>query len=182
LSKDDTGKTLSLLSAFDRVLVYALRLICVCCFSLLLLLLAGNVFVRYFPVAAFYWFDEVVEWVFAWMIFFGAAALWARDEHFRLEWINKKIKGTPTGHLVAAGLELISLFFLAIFFYQALRLTILAKDWTPVFNVSRRFLYICMPVSGFIMAGYGIRNVLREIRAFGKLKDHGGGARPQNLK
>jgi hypothetical protein len=37
-------------------------------------------------------------------------------------------------HLIAAVFELISLFFLIIFFYQALRLTILAKDWTPVFQ------------------------------------------------
>ena len=163
-------KTFRFLSNFDRALVYTLRLICVCCFILLLLLLSGNVFVRYFPVAAFYWFDEVVEWMFAWMVFFGATALWARDEHFKLEWINEKIKETPLGHLVAVLLELISLFFLLVFFYQALRLTILAKDWTPVFNVSRRYLYVCMPISGIIMVGYSIRNVLREVLAFWKLK------------
>lgn len=167
---DDMGKTLRYLGVFDRALVFTLRLICVACFSLLLLLLAGNVFVRYFPVAAFYWFDEVVEWMFAWMIFFGAAALWARDEHFRLEWISEKIRGTPAGHLVAAAIELTSLFFLVIFSYEALRLTLLAKDWTPVFNVSRRFLYACMPISGLIMVGYGVRNVLREILAFWRLR------------
>jgi TRAP-type C4-dicarboxylate transport system permease small subunit len=68
-------------------------------------------------------------------------------------------------------LELISLFFLIIFSYESLRLTILAKDWTPVFNVSRRYLYVCMPISGLIMVGYGIRNVLREILAFRELKN-----------
>ena len=172
-------KTIGFLSVFNRGLIHALRIICICCFSLLLLLLAGNVFVRHFPVAAFYWFDEVVEGMFAWMVFFGAAALWARDEHFRLEWINEKIKGSATGHLVAAGLELISLFFLVIFFYQALCRTILAKDWTPVFNISRRYLYVCMPISGLIMVGYGIRNVLREIRSFWKLKSSDAGQLPQ---
>jgi TRAP-type C4-dicarboxylate transport system permease small subunit len=136
----------------------------------LLLILSGNVFVRYLPIAAFYWFDEVVECLFAWMVFLGAAALWARDEHFRLEWINKKIKGAQMGHAVSAGLELISLFFLAIFFYQAMRLTALARDWTPVFNVSRRYLYVCMPISGSIMVGYSIRNVLREISAFFRMR------------
>ena len=156
----------SRLAAVDRVLVATLRAVCIWSFGLLLLLLAGNVFVRYFPVAAFYWFDEVVEWLFAWMVFFGAAALWARDEHFKLEWINEKIKGTPAGHMVAVGLELVSLFFLLIFFYQALRLTALARDWTPVFNVSRRYLYVCMPISGAIMVIYSIRNVWREVRAF----------------
>jgi len=167
------SKTIAILTVFDRILIKLLRLICVCCFTLLLLLLSGNVFVRYVPVAAFYWFDEVVEWTFAWMVFFGAAALWARDEHFKLDWINKKIKGTPTGHLVAAGLELVSLFFLVVFFYEALRLTVLARDWTPVFNVSRRYVYVCMPISGLIMVGYSIRNVLREALKFRQMTKGG---------
>ncbi len=169
-----------LLAAVDRGLVFGLRVICVSCFSLLLLLLAGNVFVRYFPVAAFYWFDEVVEWMFAWMVFFGAAALWARDEHFRLEWISEKLKERPSGYLFAAGIELISLVFIAVFFYQALHLTMLAKDWTPVFNVSRRWLYVCMPISGCIMVGYSIRNIVREVLAFWKFKNRPaeGGTQP----
>ncbi len=163
-------RSIAILSALDRKLVFFLRLICVCCFCLLLLLLAGNVFVRHFPVAAFYWFDEVVEWMFAWMIFFGAAALWARDEHFKLEWISEKIKGTTAGHLVALLLEFLSLFFLAVFFYESYRLTALAKDWTPVFNVSRRYLYVCMPISGAIMVGYSMRNIVRELSAFWKYR------------
>jgi len=163
---ETAAKISGFLSSCDRVLVFTLRTTCVLCFSLLLLLLAGNVFVRYFPVTAFYWFDEVVEWMFAWMVFFGAAALWARDEHFRLAWINEKLKGTPAGHLAAAALEVISLFFIFIFFYQALQLTMLARDWTPVFNVSRRCLYVCMPISGLIMVIYSIRNISREIIAF----------------
>jgi TRAP-type C4-dicarboxylate transport system permease small subunit len=171
---------ISFLTNFDRTLVFILRGICVCCFSLLLLLLTGNVFVRYFPVAAFYWFDEIVEWMFAWMVFFGAAALWARNEHFKLDWINEKLKGTPTGHLGAMVLELISLFFFVIFFYQALRLTTLAKDWTPVFNVSKRYLYVCMPISGIIMVGYSIRNVLREVLAYWKLKGPNEREQPKN--
>jgi len=161
-----SGKAGRALSALDRWLVVLLRTVCVICFVLLLVLLSGNVFVRFFPVAAFFWFDEVVEWAFAWMIFFGAAALWARDEHFRLEWINAKIKGTPAGHLAAAAVECLSLVFIAIFFWQAMRLTCLARDWTPVFNVPRRCLYVCMPVSGLIMVAYSVRNVTREVRAW----------------
>jgi C4-dicarboxylate transporter DctM subunit len=157
---------LKFLTVLDPILVKGLRLICLVCFALLLILLAGNVFVRYVPIMAFYWFDEVVEWAFAWMVFCGAAALWARDDHFKLEWFPTKMQGTQKGRLVIAGLEMLSFFFLFIFATQSLRLTILAKDWTPVFNVSKRFLYVCMPISGFIMLGYSARNVVREVRAF----------------
>jgi TRAP-type C4-dicarboxylate transport system permease small subunit len=116
-------------------------------------------------VTAFYWFDEVVEGVFAWMVFFGAAALWARDDHFRLEWISKKFAESRYRHHVKALLEIVSLFFILIFAFQASRLTFLAKDWTPVFNISRRYLYVCMPLSGAIMVGYSVRNIIREIKA-----------------
>ena len=159
-------ETRSTIAVFETCLLRSLQFICVTCLVLLLLLLSGNVFVRYVPVAAFYWFDEVVEWLFAWMIFFGAAALWARDEHFKLDWINKKLLGTPSGHCIAFILELLSLFFLAVFFYQSYRLTMLAQDWTPVFNVSRRWLYVCMPISGLIMVGYSIKNSIRELLLF----------------
>jgi hypothetical protein len=183
----------SFLAVFDRRLVQLMRIICLCCFTLLLLLLAGNVFVRLYagiydrvpsfiriPIIGFYWFDEVVEWTFAWMVFFGAAALWARDEHFKLEWLPSKMAGTRIGRLVVGGLELISLFFLLIFAYYSLQLTILAKDWTPYFNVSRRFLYVCMPITGFIMVGYSIRNVVREILAFWKFPDQSSATKPRN--
>ena len=166
-------------SDVNGTLVSILRLISVACFTILLLLLAGNVFVRFVPVTAFYWFDEVVEGVFAWMVFMGAAALWARDEHFKLKWISEKLAGTPAGHLVAVILEIISLGFLIIFAYQALQLTILAQDWTPVFNVSRRYLYSCMPISGCIMVGYSLCNIIREMREFlntGQIKNSDGAA------
>ncbi|MGE4299323.1 MAG: TRAP transporter small permease [Desulfovibrionaceae bacterium] len=153
-------------AAFDRVLVTWMRRVCVVCFSLLLLLLAGNVFVRYVPVVAFYWFDEVVEFLFAWMVFIGAAALWARDEHFKLEWFRAKLVERKHGHLAVAVLECVSLAFLIVFFTQALRLTCLAKDWTPVFNAPRYVVYACMPFSGLVMCGYSVRAILRELRAW----------------
>lgn len=156
--------SMSFFSTLDIWVVKILRTICIACFTLLLLLLAGNVFVRYVPIAAFYWFDELVEWAFAWMVFCGAAALWARDDHFRLEWFPNKMHGWRYGRFIIAALEFLSLFFLLIFATQSLRLTILANDWTPVFNVSKRFLYACMPVSGFIMVAYSIRNIIRAMR------------------
>jgi TRAP-type C4-dicarboxylate transport system permease small subunit len=44
----------------------------------------------------------------------------------------------------------------------------LARDWTPVFNISRRYLYACIPVSGVIMVAYSVRNIVRETRTYWK--------------
>lgn len=161
-------QTTKLLETTDRLLLKVLRFICIFCFSLLLVLLAANVLFRNFALMSLYWFDEVVEWAFAWLVFFGAAALWARGEHFKLEWLGNKLKGKRMGYLLFLFLEALSLVFLVIFTYQSFRLTVLARDWTPVLNVSRRFLYICMPISGAIMVGYSLGSVVKGCLAFWK--------------
>lgn len=154
----------SILSVIDRYLHIAMRSICIGCFALLFILLAGNVFIRNFPFMAVYWFDEVVEFAFAWLVFMGAAKLWADNDHFKLEWLSERIKSMKARHLFLLGIETVSIIFLIIFTYQSFRLTILARDWTPVFNVSKRFLYGCMPISGTIMVGYSIRKILNEVK------------------
>jgi TRAP-type C4-dicarboxylate transport system permease small subunit len=69
-----------------------------------------------------------------------------------------------------ALLMVISIIFLLISTYQSLQLTILAQDWTPAFNVSKRFLYVCMPISGTIMVGYSICTIINELKKFKKSK------------
>jgi TRAP-type C4-dicarboxylate transport system permease small subunit len=67
-------------------------------------------------------------------------------------------------------LELLVLFFVVMFFYYSLRLTILALDVTNVFAIPKRVLYSCLPVSGAIMIIYSIRNITVEM--IGMIKSH----------
>ena len=60
-------------------------------------------------------------------------------------------------------IELLVLCFVVIFFYYSLRLTILARDVTNVFAISKRILYSCLPVSGAVMIIYSIRNITVEM-------------------
>ncbi len=160
----------NILIVTDRYLQIMMYIICIACFSLLFILLAGNVLVRNFPFMSFYWFDEVVEFAFAWLVFLGAAKLWANNDHFKLNWFSERIKNNKIRHLFLIGIEVISLIFLLIFTYQSLQLTILAQDWTPALNVSKRFLYVCMPISGSIMVVYSIRAMINEFRQFTNCK------------
>ncbi len=152
------------ISGTDRFLQVMMRTICIVSFTILFILLAGNVLIRNFPVMEIYWFDEVVEFAFAWLVFIGVAQLWATNDHFRLDWFSERIKNQKVRRLFLTGIEVVCLIFLLIFTYQSLQLTILAKDWTPVFNIPKRFLYVCMPISGSIMVGYSIRAIVYECR------------------
>jgi TRAP-type C4-dicarboxylate transport system permease small subunit len=123
------------------------------------------VVVRFFPVASLHWFDEIIELLYAYLIFYGAAALWITREHFSVgDWIGKKIiTNTRARHVYRLILEGVVLVFVMVFFFYSFRLTAMARDVTNVFAIPKRILYSCMPIAGAIMVVYSIRNIVAEI-------------------
>jgi len=156
---------LNALKKIDRIALVILKTLTITLFLLLSLLVSANVLVRFVPVVSLHWFDEIVEMLYAYLIFYGAAALWITREHFSVgDWIGATIlKGSRTRYWYRAVLEVLVLIFAAIFFYYSLRLTILAQDVTNVFAIPKRVLYSCMPIAGGIMIIYSIRNVMVEV-------------------
>jgi len=154
----------SFIKGVDRVILGTLKVITIASFVLLTLLVSANVFVRFFPVVSLHWFDEIIELVYAYLVFYGAAALWITRGHISVgDWIGAKIiRNVRARHFCRIIIELLVLFFVAIFFYYSLRLTILALDVTNVFAIPKRVLYSCLPVSGAIMVIYAVRNITVE--------------------
>ena len=72
---------LRLLQRLDRLLLSTLKAVSITCFFLLTILITANVFVRFFPVVSLHWFDEIIELLYAHLVFYGAAALWITREH-----------------------------------------------------------------------------------------------------
>ena len=151
------------LSSIDRAVGAGMRALCIVCLTLLLILLSGNVFFRFVPIMSMGWYDEIVEMIFAWLVFIGAAALWRESNHFRVEWIYSKLKDRTAGSVVGIVIELLSLFFLIVMTYQGLRLTMLANDWTPILKLPKRIQYVDIPIAGGLMVIYSIRNIGRHI-------------------
>lgn len=149
----------------DKVLGIILPWLTIACMVILLLLVAGAVFVRFVPIMSFGWSDEIVEWAFAWMVFIGAAALWRDNEHFRVEWLPSKLKGRKIGHILSFLVDLISLSFMLVLTYQGWRITILSQEWTPIFKFPKKLLYVCIPMSGGVMTIYTFRNIFRHVLA-----------------
>src|SRR5512139_890132 len=87
------GNGMDLLKSIDKVILATLKGITITSFILLTLLISANVFVRFFPVASLHWFDEIIELLYAYLVFYGAAALWISREHFGVgDWIERRIK------------------------------------------------------------------------------------------
>jgi len=156
------------------VILYTLKVITITVFVLLTILISANVFVRFVPVVSLHWFDEIIELLYAYLVFYGAAALWISHDHFGVgDWIEKRIRDQRMRYVYRSIIELLVLCFAVIFFYYSLRLTILARDVTNVFAIPKRVLYSCLPVSGAIMIVYSIRNIAVELIGILKLRRQG---------
>jgi TRAP-type C4-dicarboxylate transport system permease small subunit len=101
----------------------------------------------------------------AYLVFYGAAALWITREHFSVgDWIGGRvIKGDRARHFYRLVLEVLVLVFSLVFFSYSFKLTAMAQDVTNVFAIPKSVLYSCMPIAGAVMVVYSIRNVIREM-------------------
>ena len=152
------------LKKMDRVILNILKGITITSFVLLTLLISANVFVRFVPIVSLHWFDEIIELLYAYLVFYGAAALWISHDHFGVgDWLEKRIKKKSARYLYRMVIELLIICFAVIFFYYSLKLTLLAQDVTNVFAITKRVLYSCLPVSGAIMVIYSLRDIAVEM-------------------
>jgi TRAP-type C4-dicarboxylate transport system permease small subunit len=153
------------LKFIDRILLNALKAVTIISFIFLTVLITANVFVRFFPVVSLHWFDEIIEMLYAYLVFYGAAALWITREHIRVgDWLSGRIlKSERVRHFYGVIVESLVLCFVVIFFYYSMQLTERALDVTNVFAIPKKILYSCMPIAGAVMVVYSIRNILLEM-------------------
>jgi TRAP-type C4-dicarboxylate transport system permease small subunit len=149
----------------DRIVLNALKAVTIISFIFLTVLITANVFVRFFPIVSLHWFDEIIELLYAYMVFYGAAALWITREHIRVgDWLSGSIlKNERARHGYGVIVETLALLFAVIFFTYSLQLTERALDVTNVFAIPKKILYSCMPVAGAVMVVYSIRNIVVEL-------------------
>ena len=153
--------------AFDRVVVVVLKWLCIVLFVVLTVLLTANIVVRFVPVVSLHWFDEIVEMVFAALVFYGAAVLWASRGFFSVgDWISARLPGPRSRHGYRLVVELLSLAFLAALLVYSWEITVRAEDLTNALQLPKSLLYACMPIAAVIMVVYSIKYVLVEARAF----------------
>ncbi len=105
------------LSRFDKALVKIMRWFCILLLVAMTVILTLSMIVRFYPFMSMHWFDEVLELLFAALVFYGAAVVWMEHNHFSVgDWISKFIPDVRGRFAYRLLVELISLVFIAIFF------------------------------------------------------------------
>jgi TRAP-type C4-dicarboxylate transport system permease small subunit len=147
------------LGKVDGIVGIALRWGSSFCIVNLWIIVTATVLFRFLPIFPMGWSDEIVELLFAWMVFSGAAELCRQRKHFIVDLIPNMIAGTRTGHVLGIVIQLLALTFLLVFTYEGALLAIQATDRSPIFEYPKTLWYMCLPVSGVIMIGYTVRNL-----------------------
>ncbi|MGI3170854.1 TRAP transporter small permease [Pseudooceanicola sp. C21-150M6] len=144
----------------DRVTGYILRGVAIACLVALFLLIFVNVGARTFQLASFPWFDEVIQGLFAWMVFIGSAALWREQDHFRVGWLADVLPDRP-GRVLAIVVVLLEAAFLIAMTRYGWDLTVRSRALTPILNLPTGLLYASIPAAGAIMLIYTARDFYR---------------------
>ncbi len=154
---------MKLLRAIDTRLGFVLRAIPVTCFVALFVILFGNVISRYFQIWSIAWFDEIVEALFAIMVFVGIAALWRENDHFRVDWLEG-VLGRRGGPLLRILTIVLSMAFLAVMALKGYDLATRSRAVTPILAVPVGYVYAVIPISAALMLAYSVRDLVVAIR------------------
>jgi TRAP-type C4-dicarboxylate transport system permease small subunit len=144
----------------DRIVGIALRGGSSFCIASLWIIVTAIVLFRFLPIFSMGWTDEIVELLFASMVFSGAAELCRQRKHFTVDLIPHMVAGTRTGHVLGIVIQLLALAFLLVFTYEGALLAIQATDRSPIFEYPKTLWYMSIPIPGIIMVGYTVRDLL----------------------
>ncbi|WP_323765769.1 TRAP transporter small permease [Marinovum sp.] len=147
----------------DHIAGQVLRAVPIACLAALFVLLFVNVVARTFQLAGFAWFDEIVQGLFAWMVFAGAAALWREKGHFQVLWLADVLSPTPA-RMLHILITLLGLCFLCVMTWHGAQLTLKARALTPILGLPSSLFYAAIPVSGAVMIVYALADLLRLLR------------------
>lgn len=137
-----------------------LRAIPIGCLGALFLLLFVNVLARIFRLSGLAWFDEVVQGLFAWMVFAGAAALWRERDHFQVDWLPNALPASGRRLMRILAVSLSVAFLVAITYYSA-ALTFSARALTPILDLPVSLFYGAIPLAGAVMLIYSLADLFR---------------------
>ena len=154
---------MSLLTSLDRSVIWTLRIICIVCLLGLMALIALRIIDRTVPGVGGAWTDEIIELLFGWMVFLGAAVLWRERDHFRVQWIEGKLPARHVG-LLNIVIDAVVIAFLVIMVWQGSNLVLRATSVSSILQLPRALWLSAIPVSGAIMLVYTLVDLLGRLR------------------
>jgi len=110
-----------------------------------------QVFSRYVLQSSLTFSEELVRYLFVYVVFFGTAFVAKENGHIVVEVITTKLKGKMAKYTKIAGYGTLILF-ITILFYQGCRMVILTyHQLSPALQIPMSYVYLAIPISSFVM-------------------------------
>ena len=138
----------------DRSVEKATRYAVIFSIVAILILLALGIFVRLVPVFSMAGYDEIIEFLFAWMTFLGTVALWRRGALFKVE-ILRNIP-FALAKWIQLAVNLCMLLFAVVFTWWGWIFAMGATETTPFLMLPKKPWFFAMPATGVLMTLYAL--------------------------
>ncbi|HBO37647.1 MAG TPA: TRAP transporter small permease [Pasteurellaceae bacterium] len=155
------------MNRFIAVLDRILSILCIVVCSLLVICVVWQVFSRYVLNDPSTITDELARFLFIWVGLIGAAYGLGQKKHLAIDLLLMKLERQPKKHaFFQLIISLISIFFVAVIMcYGGGRLvmdTIEAGQISPVLGIEMGLIYLAIPLSGFFMLVFLLRDLSAE--------------------
>ncbi|MBU8906680.1 TRAP transporter small permease [Desertibacillus haloalkaliphilus] len=127
-----------------------------------------QVVTRYMGISVI-WTGEVANFSFIWAIFMGAAVMVNRKEHFKFDFLYRKLKGKVRSILSLFNNCVLFLFSLAIFHFGNIAVdNFWNYNWVSLPSMKMGYVWIAIPIMGLTMMIYLVSHIIDDIKHFNR--------------
>lgn len=137
----------------DRGIAWITRMGVIGSFIALFFLLMAGVLTRALPFVSISGYDEIIEFVFAWMTFLGALALWREGALYSVDFIQYSVAPWMRRSLLFF-IQSLMLVFALVLTVNGWEFVVESGETTPFLHLNKAWWYASLPVPGAIMAIY----------------------------
>ena len=163
---------MALLKGLDRAVFLACKYGAIACFLALFVLLGLAIILRLVPLFTIPGYDEIVEWLFIWLVMLTSLALWREGSLYRVMIVEDLLP--PGGKmLLEIAINLAMLAFavtLAVYGFDFMQMS---GEPTPFLRLDKAWWYAAIPFCSGLMALYSLAWIWRVIRGQAALQSTG---------
>ena len=154
---------MAILDNIRNVMNKVIRIICIVLFAFMVIIGTYQILVRYIFNSPSTVSEELLTYSFTWMSLFAAAYVSGKREHMRMGFLADKLSGKNLT-ILNVVIEIITIA-LIVMVYGGISITSLSMTQkTASLGIPMGYIYIVIPITGIVIAVYGILNVTDLIR------------------
>ena len=156
---------MAILDNIRNVMNIVIRIVCILLFAFMVIIVTYQILVRYIFNSPSTVSEELLTYSFTWMSLFAAAYVFGKREHMRMGFLADKLNKKKLTILNSIIEIIIIAFALIVMVYGGISITSLSMTQkTASLGIPMGYVYIVIPITGVVIAVYGVLNVICLIR------------------